>query len=434
VTHPFALLRRQSGFVKDVATLVTGKVAALFVTFFSTPIISRLFEPEDFGVAALFASLVLIMAKGATLSWESAAILAREEEESRGLCRLAVYTLLGSCCLLWLLQGVAAAFGLHIPFSDKLGRWTWVLPFSLLLVGLAQIADGVLTRAKNFLAIAASDLSSSVVNAGSRVANGAAFGSSVWGLIAGLILGDISELAVVARASLAVLARRAVTMTLPLSRLAARYRDFPLYACPNAFIRMLSQELPTIVFAIMFSPAVVGFYAMASRLARLPLKLAAQALQRVLLQRLAHIANAGGRLAPAYTKITLGLAAVALLPFVLLWLTGEWILTWFLGPKWEGAGRFVVILVPWLYALWVSSPATTVLTVMRRQALLLKVQILLALARLAVFVVAYRLAASPEATLQAFVAVSATAAFGSALATYVIVHRRDRSGVVIPQP
>jgi O-antigen/teichoic acid export membrane protein len=318
------------------------------------------------------------------------------------------------------------AFGLPIPLSDKLGAWTWILPFGLLIMCLAQIGDGVLTRTKDYRSIAISDLSSSIVTSGSRVVMGAAFGSSVWGVIGGLLLGDLTELSVVLRASRSWLSRHRTAGKLLLSQLAAQYKDFPLYSSSNAFIRMLSQELPTVMFAIMFSPAIVGFYAMASRLARLPLKLAAQALQRVLLQRLAQISNAGRALGPAYTKITVALAATAFPPFALLWLLGDRIMAVFLGAKWEVAGTYVVILVPWLYALWISSPATTVMTVLRKQALLLRVQILLAIARLTVFGIAYRIEASAEATLHAFVIVSAIAAFGSVVVTYVIVRRADR--------
>jgi O-antigen/teichoic acid export membrane protein len=132
--------------------------------------------------------------------------------------------------------------------------------------------------------------------------------------------------------------------------------------------------------------------------------------------------------------LTIVLAAVAFPPFALLWLFGARLLAVFLGPRWESAGHFVVILVPWLYALWMSSPANTVMIVLRRQAMLLRLQILLAVARITVFAVAYAFAASPEATLRGFVAVGALSAFGSIFATYFIVRRSDRALGASPSP
>jgi hypothetical protein len=73
----------------------------------------------------------------------------------------------------------------------------------------------------------------------------------------------------------------------------------------------------------------------------------------------------------------------------------------------------------------VSSPASTVLTVLRRQSLLLWVQLLLAAARLAIFAGAYVVGASPESTLEMFVAVSTLSGLGSAFMTYFIAREAD---------
>jgi O-antigen/teichoic acid export membrane protein len=428
ITQPLATLRRHRSFVRDVATLITGKTAALVITFIFTPIISRLFEPGDFGIGALFTSLCMIASTLATLSWERAAVVAKAESEAVQLCRLAVYSAVITCGVLWSAGLLALAIGLPLPYADTMGIWVWVVPVGLFLLCVTQIADSWLTRTKRYKTIVASDLSNSITISGTRVVSGAAFGSSVWGVIAGYLLGSVAEITAAFSGVRPWATRRPPSEPLPdLRRTAAAYKDFPLYSAPNAFIKQFSQDLPTITFAVMFSPAVVGFYAMASRLARLPLKFAAQALQRVVLQRLARVANEGRPIAPAYTKVTVTLAAVALPPFALIWLVGDTLLTLFLGAKWEQAGHYVVILVPWLYMLWVSSPASTVMTVLRRQALLLRAQILLAIARLTVFAIAYAVSATPETTLHAFVAVSAIASVGSIFITYVMARRADRA-------
>jgi O-antigen/teichoic acid export membrane protein len=212
----------------------------------------------------------------------------------------------------------------------------------------------------------------------------------------------------------------------PLRAVAAQHRDFPLYGAPNLFLRNLSQELPTVVFGLMYAPAIVGYYAMASRLARLPLNLAGVALQRVVLQKFAELHNGNRRLAPGFAKLTIGLAAVALPPFLALWIWGEWLCELVLGARWAAAGKYMTILVPWLYALWVSNPAAAVMTVLRRQAMLFWAQLLLAAARMTVFAVAMITTAAVESTLHAFVIVSAFAAISSCIMAYMIARRSDR--------
>src|SRR5262245_33543430 len=162
VTEPLATLRRHRNFVRDVATLITGKTAALLITFIGTPIISRLFEPGDFGVGALFTSLCTTASTLATLSWERAAVVAKDESEAVQLCRLAFYSVVITCALLWFAGLLALAFGLPLPYAKTMGIWVWVLPVGLFLLGLTQIADSWLTRAKRYKTIAVSDLSMSI--------------------------------------------------------------------------------------------------------------------------------------------------------------------------------------------------------------------------------------------------------------------------------
>jgi lipopolysaccharide exporter len=431
IARPCALLRRHRTFVKDVATLITGKGASFLITFLSTPILSRLYEPQHFGVGALYLSLITIAATLATLSWERAAVVAKNDAEATRLCHLGLYSLSAGCVLLWLTGLCALALSLPVPFAEELGIWVWTLPAGLFLLGVSQIGDGWLTRTKDFKTIALSDFALTVTVAGSRIASGAAMGSTAFGMVAGFLMGKFAEIAILFRGIRPWASNlRATDQSLTLRRVAAAYRDFPLYSASNSFVRMFSQELPTVVFAALYSPAVVGYYAMASRLVRLPLRFAATALQPVFLQRLAEIENAGRPLSSAYTKLTVALATVALPVFAAMWLWGDIILTTFLGPKWEQAGHYVVILVPWLYSIWIAGPAATVLTVLRRQALLLHVQLLLTVVRIAIFALAHLMDASAEATLQAFVAVSALSSFGSVLATYVVTRRADRAKAV----
>jgi O-antigen/teichoic acid export membrane protein len=421
------LLQRHRVFVLDIATLITGKAAGFVFTLAATPIISRLFTPHDYGIGAIFATLVLIAVTVASLTWERAVIVAASKTEAVLLSRLGWYTLLSISMLAWLIALAVWACGGSLPYADQLGAWIWLLPIGVIGLGAGQLADAWLTRSRQFKPIARSEVALAVVTTGSRILCGAFTGSSVWALILSQLVGRGAKIVVALRA----IPRRISVLTVVgsakrLRVVAARHRDFPLYGAPNLFLRNFSQELPTVMFGLMYSPAVVGYYAMASRLGRLPLNLASVALQRVVLQKFAELHNGNRRLAPAFAKVTIGLAAVALPPFLALWIWGEWLCTFVLGARWTVAGKYVVIVVPWLYALWVSNPAAAVMTVLRRQSMLFKAQIVLAAARLTVFGVALVTTAAAESTLHAFVIVSAVAAVSSCIMTYLIARRSDR--------
>jgi O-antigen/teichoic acid export membrane protein len=143
------------------------------------------------------------------------------------------------------------------------------------------------------------------------------------------------------------------------------------------------------VLGARFSPKIAGFYAMADIVVRKPLLIAGMSIRKEYLQKAAEIKNRGLSLWGSLSKITLGLAILGILPFGLLLFFGADILRIFLGEQWGVADYYVRILAPWYFAVWMTSAAQTTLTVLRKRALWLKLQIGVLVARLIKFAVAY---------------------------------------------
>jgi O-antigen/teichoic acid export membrane protein len=181
------------------------------------------------------------------------------------------------------------------------------------------------------------------------------------------------------------------------------YSDFPKFDAPAGLIFSFGQNLPVLFFGTMFSPAIAGLYAMANRLSQAPLTVVSDSVRRVFLQKAARINNRSGSLLKAFMLTTSGLALMGLVPLIVLIFFGEPLLGWLLGDRWLSAGRYLEIMAPWLFMVWVTAPANPVFAVLRRQKLWLTVQSLLTVFRLCAFGVAFLLSAGPEGTLQAFV-------------------------------
>jgi len=128
--------------------------------------------------------------------------------------------------------------------------------------------------------------------------------------------------------------------------------------------------------------------------------------RKVYQQRAAKLRNRGLPLQGMLTKTTVILALLGVVPFGILWLFGEQLLTVFLGERWANAGHFVEILAPWLYMIWTTIPSAALMVVLRKQALWLRIQVGATVMRLGVFLIAYLMSATPEQTLIAFVSLS----------------------------
>jgi len=223
----------------------------------------------------------------------------------------------------------------------------------------------------------------------SRIVFGLA-GSSIAGLVFGYLLAGLARLFILAKSSLNPLTLYTIKQSWPdCKRLMLEYKDFPLHNMPSGLLQFLSGKFPVLVMGFMFAPATVGFYAMSDRLVRTPVVSVAISIREVFIRKLTvNKENTVGMMG-MYSKLTLGMFLLGLLPFTLLSIYGSELLTIILGENWVEAGDYVQILAPWYFSVWIVSGSQPVLMRLRKQVLWLSLQIWLFLIRVSVFVVAY---------------------------------------------
>jgi O-antigen/teichoic acid export membrane protein len=404
ITPVRALLFRHREFVGNVATLVSGKSAAAVIGLLATPVVSRLFEPIHFGVAAAFVATASIVSDVASLRYETAIVLPKDEEEALAVRTLAFRVLWIVCFAALFVIAAAKTADLETPLLSMLGSWVWLLPVAILLTTAVNIQQGWLTRSRSFKTISSSLVLGTITNSGTRIGAGAWFGSSVWPLIAGDIFGSIVKFMFQrSAADYVVQARGEKAGWKALMNLAREYSDFPRLNAPATFILSLGNQLPILLFGTMFSPVAAGLYAMAHRLTKRPTAILSYSIRRVFLQKVAAISNRGGSLRKAYLLATGGLVMAGIGPLLILSFFGQPILGWLLGDRWLEAGRYLEIMAPWMFMIWVMAPTNPVFVVLRKQKLWLMLTILHTFFRLGAFGLAEFIDADVYWTLRAYV-------------------------------
>lgn len=399
-----SFLVKHREFIGNVAIMMSGKTTASLIALVTMPIVARLFAPSDFGIAAMFVSIIGIVSTVGSLRYGAALVLPKDKPEALTLMALSYRVMFSLCAVLLLVIAVYEASGVNWSGLELLGGWVWLLPLGVLLSSALHIQESWLTRNKSFKTISASLIVGNASTSGFRIGFGALFGSSIYGLIVGFFLGTICRLAVQKSAVTEGLRAAFSHVDWPaIKKTARRYSDFPKYNAPAGFVFSLGQDMPVLLFGIMFSPATAGFYAMANRLSQAPITIVANSMRRVFLQKAAEISNRGGDLKRAFLLSVSALALFGAAPFVSLWLFGQELSTWLLGERWFVAGGYLEIMAPWLFMVWVAAPCNPVFIILRRQKTWLSLTTALTLLRLGAFGVAYAVTAGPEWTLQLFV-------------------------------
>ncbi|MFK7091640.1 oligosaccharide flippase family protein, partial [Chromobacterium violaceum] len=164
---------------------------------------------------------------------------------------------------------------------------------------------------KAFGPIAKTKLSQSIVMAGIQLA-GAPLGPSalVVGQIAGQGSGSLSLFIRVLRDRLPLLAGIRVSDVLAVAR---RYKQCPVFSTWGALFNTACAQLPSVMFAVFFSPAAAGMYALENRVLSMPMQLLGQSIGQVFFSDAAQ-AHREGRLGALVAGIHGRLAHIGMPP------------------------------------------------------------------------------------------------------------------------
>src|SRR5690606_34121366 len=79
-----------SAFARNVATVGGGVAAAQAISVAFTPLLTRLYDPEAFGILAAYTAILSIMAPMATLGYANGIVIPETEDGARATIRVSI--------------------------------------------------------------------------------------------------------------------------------------------------------------------------------------------------------------------------------------------------------------------------------------------------------------------------------------------------------
>jgi O-antigen/teichoic acid export membrane protein len=370
----------KSPFVRNVAVLSSGTILAQVITALATPVLSRIYGPAEFGILALFLSILAVSAEAVSARYESAVVLPKDDDDGANVLALACLVVLFTSLLS--IAGVAL-FGralAHRLDSPELAGFLWWIPLALFSVGIFRSLGQWATRKKQFPTISVTQVVRSIVIAVIQIASGIA-GIGASGLIGGRVAGEVSGTSMLwVRMRDGMDLRRRVSWK-RMKELAREYSDFPKFSLPQGVLNAFSQSIAAFLLVFFFDEAIVGIYAMSHRVLVLPMRLLSSSVRQVFLQRASETRAHGGSVYPLLLKTTLGLASVVILPVLVLILLGPQLFGFVLGPEWVPAGEYARWMAVWLFFVYLNPPTIVLTQVLRKNHYLLIYDIALFICR-----------------------------------------------------
>ena len=357
----------RSGAARQVLTLMSGTGLAQLIPIAISPLLTRLYAPADFGVAALYASVSAVLIIIGSARYELALLLPRDEAESLDLLALAlgINVVVGLLALLLVLTlGTTFAQWLGSP---ALGPWLLLTPLSVVFSGLINALTVWSNRSSAYRLISTSRVLQSAAAGVAMIALGQTHGGPQ-GLLIGTVLGQA-----VGAAALVVPfwrrwgARLCAVRWRGARAQGLRYREFPAVNLPHALLDALQASGVIALIGGLFGPGLLGLYSFGNRVLRTPMATVGSAVAQVFQKRVADALHHGGNVRTLVIGVLrrLGLVACLMIPVLAM---APMLFAFVFGEAWREAGVYSQILGPWMLLNFLLSPLSQLPLLLGRQA------------------------------------------------------------------
>jgi O-antigen/teichoic acid export membrane protein len=159
------------------------------------------------------------------------------------------------------------------------------------------------------------------------------------------------------------------------------YKDFPQINTWGALLNTVSVSLPVFLLVLFFSWSSVGLYSLGYQILTLPMSFIGVSIGQVFYQR-AAVAKHHGNLETLVEDILYILLIICIIPIIVILISGKTLFLVVFGAEWADAGFYAQILSIWIFMVFITSPISTLISVLNLQKFNLIMNIILFFTRI----------------------------------------------------
>ena len=375
--------------LRNFSILSGGSALAQGFTIALTPLITRLYLPDDLGQLGLFTAFISVAVLGASLRYEFAIVSARNDREAAQLTLCSFLLALPVGALAALAFYLMVRHGLLGYGNMPLYAAVLIIPAMLFTAAFAALRYWLL-RKERFGLIS----HGTVLQNASRalVQTGLGWlGLHTMGLLAGEIIGRYSGMSRMLRAAWPSLKQQlAVSHPREFKDTLKNNRQFALYSLPSSLLDTLAASISLPLVVYLYGLNAGGSYSLVWRALALPAVLITANVADAFHSRAALLSHENPAALPGMVKRMAGLLLfTGIFPAAILVVFGPRLFGWIFGSKWVDAGMMAAWISPWFLAQFIVSPLSRLVLVVGRQKIKFVYDIITFGGTIGVFVVAH---------------------------------------------
>lgn len=354
-------------FLRNIALLMTGTTIAQAIPVLVSPLLTRIYSPEDFGAFALYLAVASIVAVVVTGRYEMAIIVPKKESDAYHLVALSVMLAAVSCigifvCVLMFKSSLQSMFGWG---GDS--QWMYWLPISVFFMASYQSLNYLCNREGRYKQMALSRIFQSSSMTVIHVVGGYLKAGSV-ALITGQIIGQVAAAFIMAYMMFVSTPRKSLRVNKhKIIVLAKKYSNFPRYLILAHGFNTASAQSPVLFLSALFGSGSAGFYILIQRVIGAPMVIVAGAIGDVFRHEASREYAKTGQCRSIYRSSFLRLLVISIIPFSIFSLFAPELFVLVFGDTWRLSGEYSQILTPMFFLQFITSPLSTMYMIAQKQ-------------------------------------------------------------------
>ena len=162
----------RSSFGGDLIRMLSGTTMAQVIAVLSTPIITRLFVPYEYGLSVAFASLTSVISVLICLRYEQAVLLPPHDEDAANVVTLSVVAAVLTSALIWVILHIWGLRLFALLNMPELYPLRWSIPLTTVVSGVLLALTQWTIRKRRFRRVSSNTLANSASTTGGRIAAG----------------------------------------------------------------------------------------------------------------------------------------------------------------------------------------------------------------------------------------------------------------------
>jgi O-antigen/teichoic acid export membrane protein len=352
---------------KNLLVLVSGTGIAQIFPILSAPIVARLYEPQDFGIYAIFYSLVTVFTGFSFLEYNNIVIVAPSNQKAyEGMILSTLITFTINFFLFLLIILIPKTFLVEL-FGKEMVPFLWVVPITVFFNTMNLLFYTWFLRKGNYKLLSKNKIILAVCSVVLQIGIGFLYIGTTGFVIANLISILISLVLLIYSFNVnKEFVGDSVNIN-SLKLVAYEYRKFALVSVWGNTLNIFTLQIPQFLLNKVFGAQVLGQYSLAQRMISLPLGFVSSAIQDVFRQGAAEEEIEIGNCKKTYLN-TLKIGSVVAVVILLSCLTFVPPLFVFVfGSKWADAGIYVKVLSLLFVVRFVVAPLSYTLYIKAKQ-------------------------------------------------------------------